>query len=240
MKPQSDLHSTEEIPWTPIGAGASSAKGEGITEKILSIDPDNPNNCTRLVKLEKGVRTGVVSHPFWEEVWILKGTLIDEGNKVTGKEGYYCCRHPDMQHGPFYVPEECITVELHYTPKEGWDGKPQSDLHSTEEIPWTPIRTDTSSSSGAGMTEKILSVDPNNPDSCTRLIKQEPGFKSTGIMVHTFWEELFVIKGTLIDEGNKVVGKEGAYCCRQPGMLHGPIDHPDGAFLLEFRYMPQD
>ena len=118
MKLQSDLHSVEDIPWTPIAATASSAKGEGITEKILSIDPDNPDNCSRLVKLEKGVRTPVVTHPFWEEVWILKGTLIDEGNKVIGKAGDYCCRHPGMSHGPFYVPEECITFEIHYTPKE--------------------------------------------------------------------------------------------------------------------------
>ncbi len=118
MKPQSDFHSVEDIPWTPIAATASSAKGAGITERILSIDPNNPDNCSRLVRLEKGVKTGVVTHPFWEEVWVLKGTLIDEGNKVTAKEGDYCCRHPGMSHGPFYVAEETITFEIHYTPKD--------------------------------------------------------------------------------------------------------------------------
>lgn len=118
MKPQSDLHLADSIPWTPIGENASSAKGEGITEKILSIDPDNPDNCTRLVLLKKGVKTGVVTHPFWEEVWVLQGTLIDEGNGVTGGVGAYCCRHPGMPHGPFVIPEDTITFEIHYTPKE--------------------------------------------------------------------------------------------------------------------------
>lgn len=118
MKPQSDLHSVEDIPWTPIKAGASSASGPGITEKILSVDPDNPDNCSRMVKLEKGVRTGKVSHPFWEEVYVIKGVLVDEANGVTGKAGDYCCRQPGMPHGPFYIPEECITFEIHYIPKE--------------------------------------------------------------------------------------------------------------------------
>ena len=119
MKPQTDLHSVEDIPWTEIPAGASGATGKGVTEKLLSVDPDNPDYCSRLLKMEKGFRsTGVVTHPFWEEVWVIKGTLIDEGNKVTSKEGWYCCRHPGMPHGPFYAPEEVMTFEIHYMPKE--------------------------------------------------------------------------------------------------------------------------
>ena len=118
MKPQSDMHPVEDIPWAPIGAGASSASGPGITEKILSIDPDNPDYCSRLVKLEKGVRTGMVTHPFWEEVWVLKGSMVDEGNNVEVKGGYYCCRHPGMPHGPFRIDEEVMTFEVHYMPKE--------------------------------------------------------------------------------------------------------------------------
>ena len=119
MKPQSDLHSVEGIPWTEIPATASGAKGSGIVEKILSSDPDNPDYCTRLFKMDKDFRTDkVISHPYWEEVWVLKGTLIDEGNKVTAKEGDYCCRHPGMSHGPFYCPEEFVAFEVHYMPKD--------------------------------------------------------------------------------------------------------------------------
>ena len=119
MKPQSDMHSADDIPWTEIGAGASSAKGKGVTEKILSQDPDHPEYMSRLVKLEKGVRSDEIQrHPFWEEVWMLKGKIVDEGNGLTATEGYYACRHPGMPHGPFHVEEEAMTFEVHYMPKE--------------------------------------------------------------------------------------------------------------------------
>ena len=239
MKPHLTLHSTEDIPWTPIAATASSVRGKGITEKILSIDPDNPHNCTRLVKLEKGVRTGVVLNPFWEEVWIVKGILIDEGNRVTGKEGYYCCRHPGMSHGPFYIPAECITFEIHYIPKEGWDGKPQSDLHSTSDIPWTPIRATVSSHKGEGLTEKILNVDPDNPHNCTRLFRAEKDVKLDESITHTFWEEELILKGTVLDEHNQVIGKEGYYACIPPDTSHGPTGYPEETIGSEFRYMPK-
>ena len=119
MKPQSDMHPVDDTPWTPIGAGASSAKGKGVTEKILSIDPDNPDYCSRLVKLEKGFKnTEVQRHPFWEEVWLIKGKILDKGtNEIHGAD-YYACRHPGMPHGPVEVLEEAMTFEVHYMPKE--------------------------------------------------------------------------------------------------------------------------
>ena len=119
MKPQSDLHSIEDVPWTAPPAGTTTATGPGVVEKIVSIDPDNPDNHTRLLRLPKGFRSDkALTHPFWEEVYVLKGILIDEGNKVTAKEGYYCCRQPGMSHGPFYCPEEVLAFEIHYTPKD--------------------------------------------------------------------------------------------------------------------------
>ncbi len=119
MKPQSDLHSIEDIPWTEISEITSGDKGPGITERILSHDPANRDYGTRLVKLAKGFRsTETVTHPFWEEIFILKGTVIDKGNKITAKAGYYACRHPGMPHGPLYAPEEVITFEVRYMPKD--------------------------------------------------------------------------------------------------------------------------
>ena len=118
MKPQSDLHSVDKVPWTPIAAGASSAAGKGIVEKLLSVDPDNPHNCTRLVRLDKGVKTGVVTHPFWEEVYVIKGHMVDKTHGIDTKQGDFCCRHPGMVHGPFEILEEVITFEIHYVPKE--------------------------------------------------------------------------------------------------------------------------
>ena len=121
MKPQSDLQSNDGIPWTEMPANTTLATGEGVVEKLLSLDPNNRDNHTRLVRLPKGFRSKESqTHPFWEEVYIVKGTLIDEGNKVTAAEGSYCCRHPGMPHGPFYCPEEVIAFEVHYVPDPNW------------------------------------------------------------------------------------------------------------------------
>ena len=121
MKPQTDLHAVEDIPWTEIkGAGEKvGVVGSGVREKRLSEDPDNPDNLTRLLKIEKGFKSQVTTtHPFWEEVYVLKGVLYDHLNKVTSKEGYYCCRQPGMPHGPFEALEEVITLEIHCMPKD--------------------------------------------------------------------------------------------------------------------------
>lgn len=121
MKPQSDLQSNDGIPWTEMPANTTLATGEGVVEKLLSLDPNNRDNHTRLVRLPKGFRSkGSQTHPFWEEVYIVKGTLIDEGNKITATEGSYCCRQPGMPHGPFYCPEEVIAFEVHYVPDPNW------------------------------------------------------------------------------------------------------------------------
>ena len=121
MKPQSDLQSTEGIPWTEMPATTTLATGEGVVEKLLSLDPNNRDNHTRLVKLPKGFRSKEPQrHPFWEEVYVLKGNLIDEGNNVTAEAGCYCCRQPGMSHGPFYCPEEVMCFEVHYMPDASW------------------------------------------------------------------------------------------------------------------------
>lgn len=118
-KPQSDFHDTVDIPWTDIPAISSSASGPGVTEKILSSDPDNPEYKTRLVTMEPGFRgSKTLSHDFWEEVYVLKGTMIDELNNIVCREGFYCCRQPGMLHGPFYSPDGCLMVEFHYLPKD--------------------------------------------------------------------------------------------------------------------------
>lgn len=115
MKPQSDFHGTVDIPWTEIAATSSSASGPGVTEKILSFDADYPEYKTRLIKMEPGFRGAkTLTHDFWEEVYILQGSMIDELNDMVYKEGYYCCRQPGMRHGPFNSPNGCLAIEFHY------------------------------------------------------------------------------------------------------------------------------
>ena len=117
MKPQSDFHDITDVPWTELPKNTTLAAGPGVVEKLLSVDPDNPDYNTRLVRLPKGYRSSqALSHPFWEEVYMLQGSLVDEGNGVTAKAGDYCCRQPGMMHGPIYCPEEVVAFEIHYLP----------------------------------------------------------------------------------------------------------------------------
>ncbi len=118
--------------------------------------------------------------------------------------------------------------------------KPQSEFHDTSNIPWTEIPATSSGSSGPGVTEKILSQDPKQPDYLTRVIKMEPGFRGSKTLTHDYWEEVYVMKGSMIDEIHNLVVTQGHYCCRQPGMPHGPFYSPDGCIAIEFHYMPKE
>jgi hypothetical protein len=53
-------------------------------------------------------------HDFWEEVYIIKGSLYDIQKKETYVEGYYACRPPGMIHGPYKIPNGCMTIEFRY------------------------------------------------------------------------------------------------------------------------------
>jgi hypothetical protein len=86
-------------------------------EKVLSQDPET-GDVTRLLRFEAGVETsGTITHDFWEEVWIVEGTLVDVGKNQTFSAGMYACRPPGMVHGPYRVPERCVTFEIRYGKK---------------------------------------------------------------------------------------------------------------------------
>ncbi|MBF7083398.1 cupin domain-containing protein [Desulfallas sp. Bu1-1] len=90
---------------------------EGIIEKILSEDPET-GDYTRLLKFPPGMTTTeVLVHDFWEEVYILKGSLYDINKKETYIEGMYACRPPGMKHGPYEIPNGCMTLEIRYYKK---------------------------------------------------------------------------------------------------------------------------
>lgn len=111
-KKQQEIHETESIPWTPVEGN------EGVYEKVLNVDPDK-GSVTRLLKFEPGTRTSeVLTHDFYEEIWLLEGTLIDTTQNLTLEKGYYGYRHPDMEHGPYYSPDGMITFEIRNYEKE--------------------------------------------------------------------------------------------------------------------------
>jgi len=86
----------------------------GLIEKILSIDPQT-GDITRLLRFPEGYEgREVLCHPFWEEIYILKGYLVDVKENQTYQQGCYACRPPGMIHGPFRAPKGCMTYEMRY------------------------------------------------------------------------------------------------------------------------------
>ena len=72
------------------------------------------------------------------------------------------------------------------------------------------------------LTTQPLSHDPTTGDS-TLLLTHHPGSEwGDPICIHPYHEEVLILSGRLYD---KSLGKwfgPGSYCCRPPGMEHGP------------------
>lgn len=111
-KKQQEIHEVESIPWTEIQGNP------GAYEKVLNVDPKT-GSVTRLLKFEPGTRTNeILRHDFYEEIFVLGGTLIDTGQNLELEKGYYGYRHPGMEHGPYYSPDGMVTFEVRNYEKE--------------------------------------------------------------------------------------------------------------------------
>lgn len=98
-------------------------------------------------------------------------------------------------------------------------------------------------------TQKVLTSDLDEVGkvgSRTRILRLAPGAFSTEPFVHDHWEEVYVISGDLI-VGNDKEGRGGeafpssTYCCRPPGVDHGPFASKTGCILYEIHYYdPRD
>lgn len=110
-KPEIEFSLLEDVKWKPVKEHPT-----GIEQKILSEDPETKNS-TRLLRFKPGVETKeILRHDFWEEVYILRGGLIDLRKEDTYVKGAYACRPPGMKHGPYRAPVGCVTLEIRYKP----------------------------------------------------------------------------------------------------------------------------
>lgn len=110
-KPELEFHVPDDSGWEQVNEVRP-----GIFQKILSKDP-NTGNYTRLMRFEKGADfsfAGVLTHEFWEEVWIVDGSLTDLTLKKTFGPGNYCCRPPGMRHGPYRSDTGATMFEVRY------------------------------------------------------------------------------------------------------------------------------
>jgi ChrR Cupin-like domain len=109
-KPELEFFDTGMLSWRAVDGDA------GVSERILAEDPAT-GLLTRLVRWDPGVSTsaaGPVAHDYYEEVFVLTGSLHDLRLNETFGAGYYACRPPGMLHGPWESPQGCVMLELRY------------------------------------------------------------------------------------------------------------------------------
>lgn len=112
-KQEREFFPVTDVDWTPALGGMV----PGLFERILAPDPDHHGVATRILRFDAGCNTskaGVQVHDFWEEVFILEGSLHDLTLDQTFPKGTYACRPPGMPHGPWTAPEGCLTFEVRY------------------------------------------------------------------------------------------------------------------------------
>jgi hypothetical protein len=112
-KPEREFFPVEDVEWTPAQGGLVA----GLYERILATDNDS-GVATRMLRFDPGTNTsaaGPQTHDFWEEVYIVQGSLRDLTLGETFRQGTYACRPPGMPHGPWLAPDGCLTFEVRYT-----------------------------------------------------------------------------------------------------------------------------
>ena len=111
-KAEREFFPVEEVEWTPAMPGV-----DGLFERVLARDPAT-GVATRILRFEPGTDTSAAGpqiHAFWEEVFIVSGSLHDLTLDQTFPQGTYACRPPGMPHGPWRAPDGCVTFEVRYT-----------------------------------------------------------------------------------------------------------------------------
>jgi hypothetical protein len=111
-KAEAEFFPVTNVQWTRVPGPV-----EGLTERILANDAEH-GVASRMLRFAPGTDTspnGVQKHEFWEEVYILEGSIHDLTLDQTFSAGMYACRPPGMPHGPWKTEEGCTTFEVRYT-----------------------------------------------------------------------------------------------------------------------------
>ena len=90
----------------------------GIREKLLAVDSET-GAYTRVVIFEPGFKfDNALEHPFWEELLLLEGHMIDYGTHTLYTKGFYALRPPGVVHGPFGTELGCTLIETTWYDKD--------------------------------------------------------------------------------------------------------------------------
>ncbi|MGO4591173.1 cupin domain-containing protein [Paenarthrobacter sp. 2TAF44] len=110
-KPEFEFTPTSSVDFAPCNPHI-----EGLSEAILARDSDN-DSVTRILKFEPGTDTspnGVLTHDFWEEVFIFEGSFVDQRLGKTFQAGDWATRPPGMEHGPWVSETGAKMFEVRY------------------------------------------------------------------------------------------------------------------------------
>jgi ChrR-like protein with cupin domain len=106
MKAEREFFAASDVPWTE--------GGPGITQRVLTRADDG--TLTRIARWAPGTSSGdeVIRHEYFEEVYLLEGSLTDLTLGKTFSAGDYAARRPGMPHGPYRTDEGCTMLETRY------------------------------------------------------------------------------------------------------------------------------
>lgn len=110
-KPEYEFFPVADVEWTPC-----EGKVPDLTERILARDSEH-GVVSRMLQFAAGTDTspnGALRHDFWEEVYIVSGSMTDLRLGETFSAGDFACRPPGMEHGPWRSDEGCVTFEVRY------------------------------------------------------------------------------------------------------------------------------
>jgi ChrR Cupin-like domain len=111
MKLEREFFPVGDVAWTAVAGDV-----HGLTERLLSVDRE-AEVATRILAFAPGTDTtpnGVQAHDFYEEVYILSGSIHDLTLDKTFETGEYACRPPGMEHGPWFSEDGCTVFEVRY------------------------------------------------------------------------------------------------------------------------------
>ena len=107
-KEELEFHDVSSVAWEPAGA-------PGLWQRVLAGDKATGDH-TRILRFDPGTVTSeTLVHDFWEEVYVLEGSITDLRLNETFGAGMFACRPPGMPHGPWESSEGCLTFEVRYS-----------------------------------------------------------------------------------------------------------------------------
>ena len=104
--------------------------------------------------------------------------------------------------------------------KDGWEPVPD-----TSGIAFKPLSGDFDEAAGAGFR--------------SRYIRFAPGGETFAPYTHTYWEESFLVEGSLTTKADGQTRHAPAYVIRPPGTPHGPLVSHEGCLLIEVQYFAE-